>query len=97
MIILLKGEKVERSHEINCHSLGFHAILDMRDTSSVGWTQSCTLGKGEENRAKEIAPVYGFTGFQASILVESGLDFVDHTKMLITNVNTLNKISLNTP
>ena len=41
------GERVERLREINCLSLGFHAILDMRDTSSVGRTHSCVLDKGE--------------------------------------------------
>ena len=48
---------MERLREINCPSLGFHAILDTRDTSSVGQTQSCTLDKvGErENRAKQTA------------------------------------------
>ena len=52
MIVQLEGEKVERLCEINCLSLGFHAILDMRDTSSMGRTHSCILDKGEVNHAK---------------------------------------------
>ena len=47
MIVPLGGERMERSREINCPSLGFHAILDTRDTSSTGWTHSCILDKGE--------------------------------------------------
>ena len=47
MIVPLGEERAERSREINCPSLGFHAILDMRDTSSVGQTHSCILDKGE--------------------------------------------------
>ena len=35
------GEKMERSREINCPSLGFHVILDIRDTSFAGRTHSC--------------------------------------------------------
>ena len=48
---------MERLCEINCPSLGFHAILDTRDTSSVGQTQSRTLDKvrERENRAKQTA------------------------------------------
>ena len=38
---------MERLCEINCPSLGFHAILDIRDTSLMGWTHSCILDKGE--------------------------------------------------
>ena len=38
---------MERSREINCPSLGFHAILDMSDTSSARRTHSCILDKGE--------------------------------------------------
>ena len=52
MIVLLKGEKVEKSRKINCPSLGFHAIVDMKDTSLVRWSHSCILDKGEENRTK---------------------------------------------
>ena len=40
-------ERMERLHEINYPSLGFHAILDIRDTSSVGRTHFCVLDKGE--------------------------------------------------
>ena len=47
MIVSLGGERKQRSHEINCPSLGLHAILDMRDTSSIGWTHSCKLDKME--------------------------------------------------
>ena len=47
MIVSLGGERMERSREINCPSLGFHVILDMRDTSSTGWTHSCILDKVE--------------------------------------------------
>ena len=38
---------MERSREIDYPSLGFHAILDMRDTSSVGRTNSCILDNRE--------------------------------------------------
>ena len=47
MIVSLGGERMERPREINCLSLGFHAILDMRDTSSAGWTHSCILDRVE--------------------------------------------------
>ena len=47
MIFLLGGERMERSYEINCPKLGFHAILDMKDTSLVGWTHTCILDKAE--------------------------------------------------
>ena len=47
MIVSLGGERTKRSREINCRSLGFHAILDMKDTSSVRQTRSCILDKGE--------------------------------------------------
>jgi len=47
MIVSLEGEGIERSHEINYPSLGFHTILDMRDTSSAGWTHSRMLDKLE--------------------------------------------------
>ena len=47
MIVPLRGEKMERPHEINYPIIGFHVILNMRDTSSVGWTHSCKLDKGE--------------------------------------------------
>ena len=47
MIVTLGGERMERLREINCPSLGFHVILDMRDMSLVGWTNSCILDKGE--------------------------------------------------
>ena len=40
-------ERMERSREINYPSLGFHAILDIRDTSSVGRTHFYVLDKGE--------------------------------------------------
>ena len=46
------GEKMERPREINCPCLGFHAILDMRDTSSAGWTHSCILDKVEGTTQK---------------------------------------------
>ena len=38
---------MERLRETNCLSLGFHAILDMKDTSSMGRTHSGLLDKGE--------------------------------------------------
>ena len=46
MIVPLGGERKERSHEINYPSLGLHAILDMRDTSSTGWTHSLDKMEG---------------------------------------------------
>ena len=47
MIIPLGGERIERSREINYPNLGFHVILDIRDTSSMGRTHSCVLDKVE--------------------------------------------------
>ena len=41
------GERMERLREINYHSLGFHVILHIRETSSVGQTHSCILDKVE--------------------------------------------------
>ena len=76
MIIPLEGEKKKRSCEINCPSSGFHAILDMKDTSLVGRTHSRILDKRGENRAKSIAPVQGFVGFRVCRLAVSGLGFV---------------------
>ena len=52
MIVQLVGEKVERLCEINCLSLGFHAILDMRDMSSMGRTHSCILDKGDRKSTR---------------------------------------------
>ena len=45
MIVLLGGERMERLREINCPSLGFHAILDMRNTPSAGRIHSYVLDK----------------------------------------------------
>ena len=47
MIVPLGGERIERLREINYPSLGFYAILNIRDTSSVGRTHSCILDKVE--------------------------------------------------
>ena len=47
MIISLGRERMGRLQEINYPSLGFRAIIDMRDTSSAGWTHSCILDNGE--------------------------------------------------
>ena len=47
MIVSLGGERMEKPCEINCPNLGFHAILDMRDTSLARWTHSCVLDKVE--------------------------------------------------
>ena len=55
---------MERLHEINCHSLGFHAILDTRDTSSAGWTHSHTLDKGEETMQNKLPQFRVFRGFK---------------------------------
>ena len=54
MIVLLRGERMERSHEINCPSLGFHAILDMRNISSARRTHSCILDKREGTTQKKL-------------------------------------------
>ena len=43
MIVPPGGERMERSHKINYPSLGFHAILVMREISSTGWTCSCIM------------------------------------------------------
>jgi len=62
MIVSLGGERKERSHEINCPSLGLHAILEMRDTSSTGWTHSCKLDKMEgttQNKLPQIRVLWG--------------------------------------
>ena len=48
MIVPLKRERMERSREINCPSLGFHVILDTRDTSLAGRTHFYILDKGRD-------------------------------------------------
>ena len=45
--LIVGGKRKEISREINCPSLGFHAILDMRDTSLAGRTHSRILDKVE--------------------------------------------------
>ena len=47
MIVPPGGERMERSHKINYPSLGFHAILVMREISSTGWTCSCIMDKAK--------------------------------------------------
>ena len=47
MIVPLGGERMGRSHKVNYPSLGFYAILNMRDTSLAGRTHFCILDKGE--------------------------------------------------
>ena len=54
---------MERPHEINYPSLGFHAILAMRDTSSVRRTHSCILDKVEgaaQNKLPQFRVLQGF-------------------------------------
>jgi len=96
MIIPLEGKRMERSHKINCPSLGFHANLDMRETSSVGWTHSCILGKGERTAQNKLPQ---FRVLRGSKLVD-GLKMARLHKpyqMLVTNVDILNEIFLDTP
>ena len=57
MIVLLGGERMERPCEINCSNLGFHAILDMKDTSSARRTHSFILDK-VEGTAQKILPQF---------------------------------------
>ena len=52
MIISMEGERMERLREINCPNLGFHAILNMKDTPLAGRIHSCILDKRRGNRAK---------------------------------------------
>ena len=59
MIVSLGRERMERSREINCPSLGFSTILDMSDTSSVRQTHSCIMDKGREP-CKINCPSFGF-------------------------------------
>ena len=53
MIVPLGGERMGRSCEINYPNLGFHVILDIRDTSLMGrthlvyWTRWRELGKNK--------------------------------------------------
>ena len=56
---LLGGERIERPREINYASLGFHVILDMRDTSSGGRSHSYILDK-VEGIAQINCPCLGF-------------------------------------
>ena len=58
---LVGGEGKERSCEINCPSLGFHAIFSMKDTSSVEWTHSRNWTKGR-GLCKINCPSLGFYG-----------------------------------
>jgi len=63
MIVTLEGERMERLHEINYPNLGFHAILDMKDTSSAGWTHSGILDKVEgtaQNKLPQFRVLRGF-------------------------------------
>jgi len=48
----------ERLSEINCSSLGFYAILHMKDTSFAGQTHSHNLDKEGENRAQNKLPQF---------------------------------------
>ena len=57
MIVPAGGERMERSHEINCPSLGFHVILVMGEISSAGWTYSCIMDK-EERTARNKLPQF---------------------------------------
>ena len=61
MIVSLGRERMGRLHEINYPSLGFRAIIDMRDTSSAGWTHSCILDE-REGTAQNKLPSLGFCG-----------------------------------
>jgi len=62
MIVSLEGERMERSHEINYPSLGFHAIHDMRDTFSAGQTHSCILDMRKGTMQKKNCPSLVFCG-----------------------------------
>ena len=56
------GKRMERSREINYPSLGFHAILDMRDISSTRRIPSCILDKGEgtvQNKLPQYRVLWG--------------------------------------
>lgn len=62
MIVQLEGERMERSRERNCPSLGLQAIIDMKDTSSVGQTHSCMLDKVEgttQNKLPQFRVLWG--------------------------------------
>ena len=58
---LIRGEGKERLCEINCPSLGFHAILSMKDTSLVERTHSRNWTKGKGS-CKINCPSLGFYG-----------------------------------
>ena len=63
MIVPLGGERMDRSREINYPSLGFHAILDMRVTSSAKRTHSYLLNKVEgttQNKLPQFRVLWGF-------------------------------------
>ena len=63
MIVPLGGERMDRSREINYPSLGFHAILDMRVTSSARRTHSYLLNKVEgttQNKLPQFRVLWGF-------------------------------------
>ena len=57
------GERMERSLGIKCPNLGFHVILDIRETSSVGQIHSCILDKGEgtvQNKLPQFRILQGY-------------------------------------
>ena len=63
MIVPQVVEIMERSLEINCPSLGFHAIFNIRDISSTGQTYSCISNKGEgtaQNKLPKFRVLLGF-------------------------------------
>jgi len=96
MIVPLGGERMERSREINRPSLGFHAILDMKDTSSAGRTHSCILDKVKgavQNKLPQFR-VLRVPSLQTSCKWPR---LYRPYQMLVMNVDILNKISSNTP
>ena len=54
MIVPSRGKRMERSHKINCPSLGFHMILIMKEISSVGRTRSCIMDKAKRTMQNKL-------------------------------------------
>ena len=58
-----RGERMERSLGIKCPNLGFHVILDIRETSSAGRIHSCILDKREgivQNKLPQFMILQGY-------------------------------------
>ena len=92
-----RRDRKERSREINCPNLRFHVILNIRDTSSAGWTHSCILDKRQKEPCKINCPSLGFCGVSSLQTSWKWPRLCRPYQMPLMNANILNKISFNTP